>query len=713
MNHHKATSILKAVFTFILLSVSTLNINAEGISSNAQESADASVTYLLILLAISLIVIVVLLLRLRSYKYFKKIQEEDEHIKRRMNEIINTMPLLYMHLEMVEDENGEIVDSIYHNVNKAFEDFMGGGESCIGKHGKDMFPDSVPLFAAVSNEAKRTGKPVNFQYLFPGTDIYFDIVVCPCEDRRFMEYFCMDSTNLHRAQERVKRLTKKMEIALDVSHMSSWRWELDKHTVHCQKIVTDQSGNTSHKEISLTEKKLYSYLDSDTRKLIEQAVNELAEGKKARNKVEYQVTHYIKGKYHTEWVEVNATVGLRDNYGKPLTLVGSRQVITHRKEMEKELIQARKKAEESNRLKSSFLANMSHEIRTPLNAIVGFSDLLINTTDAEEQKEYGQIIESNSNLLLQLVGDILDLSKIEAGTMEFTYSDFDLNKLMKELEGVFRLRIAPDKPVALSYRLGMERCTINSERNRLTQLITNLVTNAIKFTDEGSITFGYELQGSMLRFSVKDTGSGIPQEQQKDVFKRFVKLNTFKQGTGLGLSICKSIVETLGGEIGLNSEFGKGSEFWFTIPYRPVTETTTAKEDFPKTTITIPQEISILVAEDNESNYKLISAILSKEYRLIHAWNGQEAVELFKEHKPQLVLMDINMPVLDGYGATSRIRQLSADVPILALTAYAYASDEEKILSSGMDSYLSKPINTQQLRNRIRSLLRTAAPSRN
>ena len=389
-------------------------------------------------------------------------------------------------------------------------------------------------------------------------------------------------------------------------------------------------------------------------------------------------------------------------------IVGSRQVITKRKMMEEELRAAKRQAEESNRLKSSFLSNMSHEIRTPLSAIVGFSELLVNAETEDERTEYVHIIENNSDLLLQLVNDILDLSKIEAGTVEFTYTDFDLNKLMKEIFDSTQLRLASmEKPVTLSYATGMEQCIIHSERNRLTQLITNLLTNAIKFTDNGSISFGYEHRDTQLYFYVKDTGCGIEKERQKDIFERFVKLNSHKQGTGLGLSICKSIAETLGGKIGVESEVGKGSTFWFIIPYKSAEEVL-QKVASSKTVIPSSQQVNILVAEDNESNYKLIKAILSKEYNLFHAWNGQEAVEMFSKCHPQLILMDINMPVMDGYEATREIRKLSTDVPILALTAYAYASDEERILNSGMNSYMSKPVNTQQLRKRVDSLLRQA-----
>lgn len=287
----------------------------------------------------------------------------------------------------------------------------------------------------------------------------------------------------------------------------------------------------------------------------------------------------IKGNYNVDYSRFIHTTSRPNENDEILVLENSiikmlNQINAHmdeRDEYDRELRIAKEKAEDSNRLKSAFLANMSHEIRTPLNAIVGFSGILETTEDPKERREYVAIIEKNNDLLLQLINDILDLSKIEAGTLDFVYSDFLLNDLMNVEESTMRLKLTnPD--VKLSFVKGIEGCCIHSERNRLAQVLTNLIGNAIKFTQKGSIQFGYEMDSEkegFIYFFVTDTGAGISPEQQSAIFERFVKLDYFVQGTGLGLSICQVIIEQLGGEIGVKSELGKGSTFWFRVPYIP------------------------------------------------------------------------------------------------------------------------------------------------
>jgi len=265
------------------------------------------------------------------------------------------------------------------------------------------------------------------------------------------------------------------------------------------------------------------------------------------------------------WVRMNVVLNRYEPENGLIELIGVNYDITELKETEEKLIEAKEAAEEADRLKTAFLANMSHEIRTPLNAIVGFSSLLAEAEDPEEKQEYSKMVEENNELLLQLISDILDLSKIEAGTFDFRYRKLDINTLCGDVVRSMQLRVKPG--VELVFEPALPECIIESDPNRLHQVVSNFVNNAIKFTTTGSIRIGYELpDATHLRVYVADTGIGIDPEAKAKIFDRFVKLNSFVQGTGLGLSISKSIIVQLGGEIGVDSEPGKGSTFWFVLP---------------------------------------------------------------------------------------------------------------------------------------------------
>lgn len=645
--------------------------------------------------------------RIQMLKELRRVQKQEFENQIKYTNLIDNMPILYMKEKVIRNENGNIVETIFCDVNRFFETCFRKKENIIGKKGSELFPESMTEFTHFMETALREKRSITFPYYFKDVDTFYDIVLSPSLEEDTIDMFCLDSTELHNAQQMLSSTNHKLSLALEIANIIPWKWNLKEHSILCDInrpiIMTAMPGEIKEEQLSVSDEQYFSKIIKEDRPRVMQAFHDLIEGKINKVKEEYRVLNKGKNGRKIDWVEAQATIETRDEQNRPLTLVGSSLVITDRKRMEEELMSAKDRAEESNRLKSAFLANMSHEIRTPLNAIIGFSNILASTEEEQEKQEYINIIESNNTLLLQLISDILDLSKIEAGTLEFSYSNIDLNDMIKEVENITKCRME-GSGVQLIAENPLSSCFIRTEKNRLMQVINNFLTNAIKFTQKGSITFGYEIRDKMLYFHVTDTGCGIPANKKDSIFGRFVKLNSFAQGTGLGLSICRTIIEHMNGTIGVESEEGKGSTFWFTIPYQPARLSEKKAEEFQPITVQ-KDKLTILIAEDNESNYRLFQSILRKEYSLIHAWDGQEAIEKFKEHQPQIILMDINMPRMDGYEATKEIRKLSADVPIIAITAFAYASDEQRVLENGFDGYMSKPINAPLLKQQIASIL--------
>lgn len=387
--------------------------------------------------------------------------------------------------------------------------------------------------------------------------------------------------------------------------------------------------------------------------------------------------------------------------------------ITDRERMIEELRQAKLLAEQSDKLKSAFLANMSHEIRTPLNAIVGFSDLLMNSEEQADREEYMQIINTNNELLLKLINDILDLSKLESGSVELKYEDFDLAEYFNGMASSMKQRMV-NPEVRLVTINPYDVCLVKLDRNRVAQVMTNYVTNAIKYTPKGSIEMGYEVMDTGIRLYVKDTGIGIPEEKKNKVFHRFEKLDEFAQGTGLGLSICKAITESMGGSVGFESKYHEGSLFWAIIPCNPEVKTERESErhigpSIDEENMTYGRNLNaaldrktILITEDISSNYLLLSAMLCKHYNLLHAMNGQQAVEMAKNYRIDLLLMDMKMPVMDGLTATVEIRKFNKELPIVALTAHAFDSDKAAALEAGCNDYLAKPVDKARLMSVLR-----------
>lgn len=367
--------------------------------------------------------------------------------------------------------------------------------------------------------------------------------------------------------------------------------------------------------------------------------------------------------------------------------------ITQRVERANELVEAKQRAEESDRMKSVFLANMSHEIRTPLNAIVGFSEIIAMTENPEEKEEYVQIIQQNSNLLLQLINDILDLSRIESGKSEIHLDPADMSAVLEEVGKVHNLKMRYG--IELKIERPEKEIWTMTDRNRVTQVLFNFLSNAIKNTENGSITLGMSVEGEWLKCYVKDTGCGIPEDKLSKIFTHFEKVNEFAQGTGLGLPICKSIIDRLGGRVEVQSELGKGSIFSFYLPYYNIHEKG-AYESTPG-----KKRKKILVAEDIESNYMQINALLSKDYTISWVRNGEEAVNSFLRERPDMILMDIRMPVMNGVEAITKIRSISVDIPIIAVTANAFLIEQQQALAAGCNDVVAKPYSYEQLREKV------------
>jgi len=412
---------------------------------------------------------------------------------------------------------------------------------------------------------------------------------------------------------------------------------------------------------------------------------------------------FISGKGVKRWL-LTTKIPLHDKDGNITGLVGIGHDITERKEIVEELIRAKEKAEESDKLKTAFLHNISHEIRTPMNAIVGFSALLGEPDiDEKTRKSYIEVIMQSSNHLLSIITDIVDISNIEANLIKTYKNEVCINAILKSLCNQF-IPKAAEKKVNMICETGLSDsdALVLTDSAKLSQILSNLMSNSLKFTDTGTIKIGYKLVEDFLEFCVSDSGIGISPEHHARIFDRFYQVSNamerLYEGTGLGLAISKAYVEHLGGKIWLTSEPGKGSSFFFTIPYEKQVAAfiSSSKQKTPDNYV-FPVKKVILVAEDVESNFKLIRYFLTgSNAEVLHAYNGKEAVEkCLSTGKIDLILMDIKMPVMDGYTAVKLIREKNTTVPIIAQTAYA--DDKEKAIECGCSGFLSKPFDKKGL----------------
>lgn len=526
-------------------------------------------------ITVVLLMIIIAVMRYSFYIQKQNQRNRELNLLSQYRRMVNNMPMIYIRKQLLADDSGKYVDFIFSDINTRFEElFDCTKEEVLGKKHSELVK-RYPQLEQLRYHEVMSGKNVETM-LIPdreGHNHYFTRLAFQDPKIGVIDVFCVEKTETHKAllqleenHQLLEDMNEKYELVLCVTGLIPWTLSPEHKIFNCHIY---NGKDIHHQIIQIPQKDMFANIHPEDIDKVRDAYAALEAGRTEILREEFRIQNWMGNSQYT-WMESYAISENNDRNNRPTQFVGATMITEERKRMEHDLLE-KEKAEESSRMKSAFLANMSHEIRTPLNAIIGFSNLLCTTDDPQEKEEFAEIIENNNTLLLQLINDILDISKIEAGRMDFVFSDVNINQLLSKIEQSTRMRPHSEE-VRIEFTERLPECIIHTEQNRITQVITNLLNNALKFTKQGSITFGYRTCEKGLYFFVKDTGCGIPEDKVNSVFGRFVKLNAFDQGTGLGLSICETIIERLEGEIGVESQIGEGSIFWFILPFTPGTQ---------------------------------------------------------------------------------------------------------------------------------------------
>ncbi|WP_111707412.1 PAS domain-containing hybrid sensor histidine kinase/response regulator [Lutibacter citreus] len=613
----------------------------------------------------------------------------------------------------VSDAGGTII-----RANQALRNILNiSNEIIIGKYNvledQNLYTQNfISDVKAVFNDLKRArfsmfwaGTKSGKVDFFMANERWIDVSMFPIidEDGKLLNVVCqyLDVTDRNQTEELVLKNKNRLDYAL--KSIKTGAWELDLKTMGSWRTV-------KHDQIFGYEKPLNEWTYD---MFLEHVVIEDKE--MVDNKFQYAITTKTDWNFEcriirnndgeVRWIFAGGNLELNEQ-GKPIKMFGVVRDVTEQKNIEQKLINSKEKAEESDRLKSAFLANMSHEIRTPMNGILGFINLLNEPNlNKYEIEAYSKIINKSGNRLLNTINDIIDISKVESGEIDIITSKIYLNNELEELYS-FHIPEANTKGISLIIEPSLltEQLVVFTDGHKLHGILTNLIKNAIKYTETGSITFGYSLKNNFIEFFVKDTGIGIPKKRIDAIFNRFeqadIEDTRVFEGSGLGLAISKAYSEMLGGEIFVESEEGKGSKFSFTIPFiieekERVVEITKPIDN----NLSRFEDLNLLIVDDDEISSKLLEVILEGIFKkIIFAKNGVEAVQFCKNSSEvDLVLMDIKMPEMDGYMATQEIRKFNKDLIIIAQTAYVLPGDKEKTIEVGCNDYISKPINKELL----------------
>lgn len=539
-----------------------------------------------------------------------------------------------------------------------------------------------------------------------GNPIDVEIKAIPTiyEHKVAVQVIVHDITERKRTQEKIRQLSQAVEQSPVSIVITNTKGEIE----YANPKFTETTGYSLNEVIGQNPRFLKS--GQTTPEEYKELWQTIAAGKEWHGEFENKKKN---GELYWESASISPIVNAQ---GQSTHYIAIKEDITHRKNIDLELIKAKNKAEESDRLKLAFLANMSHEIRTPMNGILGFTELLKEPKlTGEEQQEYIKIIEKSGKRMLNIINDIISISKVESGQIEVSLKETNINEQIEYLNTFFKPE-TKQKGIKLivTEKLSPKECVISTDKEKIYAVLTNLIKNAIKFTDSGSIKFGCERKGENVKFFVKDSGLGIPKSQQKIIFERFRQANETitraHEGSGLGLAISKAYVEMLGGKIWVESKVGKGSTFYFTIPYKDGYETEN-EENIAHPEVTEENKIKdlkILIVEDDAIS-KLLITIAVKPYskEILKVSTGIEAIEACRNNPDiDLVMMDINMPEMGGYEATKQIREFNKDLVIIAQTANGMQSDRDNAIAAGCTDYISKPVNITSLGQLIQKYFR-------
>jgi PAS domain S-box-containing protein len=596
----------------------------------------------------------------------------------------------------------------YEYVNKSFENaFRIPTEKIIGKHISEILGEKNYQFALKYINEARTGKPATYENTFEiaSGKRWMQVNYLPILDDigvvKTISVVSFDITKRKEADEALRQSEAKYRLLTEFAGDVIWVLNVSNAKfTYVSPAVFQLRGITAEEAIMETME------DSMTPESVA-----LVNNKIIGNLAEFTLYPENPNTYITEvqqyckngdiiWVEVSTK--FRYNTAGETEIIGVSRDITMRKHMEQELFKAKEKAEESDRLKTAFLQNMSHEIRTPMNGILGFAELLKSPNlKGEKQQEFIGIIEKSGQRMLNTINSIIEISKIEAGKLEVNLQATYINEQIENIFSFFQPE-AEKKGLQLSYRnsLTSKEACILTDPEKFYSIMLNLVKNAIKFTDTGTIEIGYQKNEKILEFFVKDTGIGIPKDRHVAIFEPFIQadINDSRayQGNGLGLSIAYNYVKILGGEIRVHSETGKGAAFYFTLPYHTI-PIEIPKNNYPEAFNGNKKEmkkLNILIVEDDETSRFFLSEMLNGfSNKIIHAKTGLEAIRMCQNNKDlDLVLMDIRMPEMDGHEATRHIRRFNKDLTIIAQTAHGLSGDREKAIDAGCTDYISKPV---------------------